>query len=252
MADQEFVGQVAVVTGGSGGLGGHLAKGLAARGAKVVVNGRNEAAIAAVVDAIRGAGGEAMAGPADCADPRALERLRDAVHERYGPVDLLAAFAGGASTSKFSLEMGDEEWRYAIGINLDATFYAIRTFAPDMVAKRSGAILTMSSLAARQASMAAIGYAASKGAIISMSRHLAQELGPSQVRVNCIAPGSVATPHWLASLAPDVQKRLEGLSPLGRLGTEADITEASLFLLSPRAGWVTGIVFDVAGGRVMV
>ncbi|UGS34831.1 SDR family NAD(P)-dependent oxidoreductase [Capillimicrobium parvum] len=243
-------GRVALVTGGSRGLGAATARVLAANGATVVVTGRDPAALAAGVDGIAAAGGRARGIPADATDPAALAGLRAAAEEELGPVELLAAFAGGDGEhpERPLDEVTDDDWHSVIDGNLGATFFTLREFLPPMVRRGRGAIVLMSSTAARRQTPAPYAYTAAKAGVIAMTRKAAAEAGPSGVRVNCIAPSMVPTETRVVDYPPEY---VEANWPLGRLGTPDDVAHATAFLLSDAAGWLTGITIDVAGGRVM-
>lgn len=247
-----FSGKVAVVTGGSRGIGAETARLLARQGAAVVVSGRDESAIATTVQSIVDEGGTAMGIAAEATDLGALERLRDRAEAELGPVSVLMAFAGGnPSRPKPLMEMSEQEWRAAIDENLTATFLALRAFVPGMVARGSGAVVTMSSSAGRMAGMMSPGaYSAAKAGVVMLSQKVAVEVGPSGVRVNCVSPSSIRTDRVAASMPPEVAKQVADMHPLRRLGETVDVAEAAVFLASEAAGWLTGITIDVAGGRI--
>jgi 3-oxoacyl-[acyl-carrier protein] reductase len=224
---------------------------LAKNGARVAVNGRDASAIDAVVRSIRDAGGEAVAAPADCTSADALARAREAVHRELGEVDILAAFAGGSGEPTPFLQMTVEKWRAVVDANLTATFLAVHTFAPSMVARRAGAIVTMSSSAGRLPGLASPPYAVAKAGVVMLTGHLARELAPQGVRVNCIAPSAVMNDR-LAKVPQDKLREIAAGFPLGRIGVPDDVALATLYLVSDCSSWVTGVTLDVAGGRIIV
>ena len=246
-------GKVAVVTGGSRGIGAATCLALARNGVRLAINGRDPAALQASVAAAQAAGGEAIALEADCSDLVQVQRMQARVEAHFGPPDFVLAFAGGGTGRPVPVQdITEQDWRSSIDNNLTSTFFALRCFLPGMLARGSGGILTMASAGARVASGAPAGYGAAKAGVIMLTRHLAQEVGPRGLRVNCVSPSAVLTERTRATLSPERQTRmLEGF-PLGRLGTPEDVAAASLFLLSEASAWVTGVVLDVAGGRVMV
>jgi 3-oxoacyl-[acyl-carrier protein] reductase len=247
----DLAGKVAVVTGGSGGLGAAACRALSANGVKVAVNGRNRSAIDAVVNEITDAGGQAMPAPADCTDAAALTRLRRAVEKQLGPVHALLAFAGGGRQPQPVAEIAEDDWHVDLERNLTATFLTVKAFLPDMTARRAGSIITMASVAARLPGGAPIAYAAAKAGIIVFSQQVAKEVGPSQVRVNCLAPATVLTERMQEAIPAEQQQRMIAMYPLGRLGLPADVANASLFLTSDASSWLTGVTLDIAGGQVM-
>jgi 3-oxoacyl-[acyl-carrier protein] reductase len=247
----DLEGKVAFVTGGSRGIGAATCRLLAENGVRVAVNGRDAAAIDTVVRSIRDAGGEAIAAPADCTDGAALARARDAVHRQLGEVEILAAFAGGLGEPTPFLQMSEEKWRASVDANLTATFLTVRTFAPAMVESRRGAIVTMSSSAGRQAGLAAPPYAASKAGIVMLTGHLARELAPMGVRVNCVAPSAIMNDR-LAKVPAEKLREIAAGFPLGRIGVPEDVALATLYLVSASSSWITGVTLDISGGRVIV
>jgi 3-oxoacyl-[acyl-carrier protein] reductase len=136
-------------------------------------------------------------------------------------------------------------------MNLTATFLTIRTFAPAMVERRRGAIVTMSSSAGRVPGLASPPYAASKAGIVMLTGHLARELAPMGVRVNCVAPSAIMNDR-LAKLPPEKLREIASGFPLGRIGVPDDVGLATLYLVSESSSWVTGVTLDISGGRVIV
>jgi 3-oxoacyl-[acyl-carrier protein] reductase len=247
----DLEGKVAFVTGGSRGIGAATCRMLADNGVRVAVNGRDTAAIEDVVRSIRAAGGEALAAPADCTNGEALARARDAVQRELGEVEIVAAFAGGGGEPMPFLQMSEEKWRSVVDTNLTATFLTIHTFAPAMVQRRRGAIVTMSSSAGRVPGLASPPYAAAKAGIVLLTGHLARELGPAGVRVNCVAPSAIMNDR-LARVPPEKLREIAAGFPLGRLGLPEDVALATLYLASESSSWVTGVTLDISGGRVIV
>ena len=242
---------VAFVTGGSRGIGAATCMMLAENGVRVAVNGRDEDAIDRVVESIHRAGGQAVAAPADCTNGEALARARDSVERELGAVDIVAAFAGGTGEPTPFLKISEEKWRSVIDANLTSTFLTIQTFAPAMVERRRGAIVTMSSSAGRLPGLASPPYAAAKAAIVMLTGHLAKELGPMGVRLNCVAPSAIMNDR-LAKVPPEKLREIAAGFPLGRIGVPDDVAAATLYLVSESSAWVTGMTLDISGGRVIV
>ena len=247
-----LAGRVAMVTGGSRGIGAATAARLAARGVAVGVGGRDRAAIDRVVVGIRSAGGRAIGVPADATDADALAGAFAALTDEFGPVELLAAFAGGNGRPRPTEQVEPEEWRGVIEGDLTSTFLTIRAALPAMLAGGRGAIVTMSSSAGRLPSQAAAAYAAAKAGVVMLSKHLAAEMGPRGIRVNCLAPSAVLNEKMATGMTEEQRERLASAFPLGRLGRPEDVAAAAVFLLSDDASWLTGVTLDVSGGRIIV
>jgi 3-oxoacyl-[acyl-carrier protein] reductase len=243
-------GRVVFITGGSRGIGAQTARAFAAQGAKVAVVGRDRTALDAVAADITGKGGTAIAIVADVTDSAALEDARRQTEDRLGPVDVLAAFAGGQGYPVPSAELTEQRWRQVIDSDLTSAFLTIRTFLPGMLERGRGSIITMSSAAGRQPSQANLAYGVANAGLVMLTRHLAAEAGPHGVRVNAIAPSSIATEKVLANMPADVQTRVAAMHPLQRMGTTDDVAQTALFLASDSASWLTGLTIDVAGGRI--
>jgi 3-oxoacyl-[acyl-carrier protein] reductase len=250
----DLAGKVALVTGGSKGIGAATTRALAANGARVAVNGRDRAAIDAVVREVAGAGGEAIAAPADVCRWEEIEAMRRRVESELGPVAILIPFAGGFSAYTPVHETPEEEWRAVIDSNLNATFLCIKAFLPAMIERREGAIVTMASNAGRHLDTTlTASYAAAKAGIVQLTRHVAREVGPHGIRVNCVAPGTAHTARVDRILPAEVRDDLVARTPLGRLGQPEESAMATLFLASDAAsGYLTGVTIDVSGGRVML
>jgi len=250
----ELRGQIALVTGSSRGIGAAIAKRFAAAGALVALHGRDEQALADVAGAIREAGGRAIVTTGDVTDFAAMEGIRTQVEREVGPIDVLVANAGGSFTAPAALEdIPEDGWRASIEGNLTATFLTLKSVVPGMKARRRGAIITISSAAARRPHpRSPMPYAAAKAGLGLMTQALAMQIGPFGIRANCIAPETILTEHNLARIPDDQQIAVAEQHPLPRLGNPADVAEAALYLASARAAWITGIVLDVAGGAVMV
>jgi 3-oxoacyl-[acyl-carrier protein] reductase len=247
----DLLGKTVVVTGGSRGIGAATAAALGANGAAVVVVGRDRAAIDHVVETITSRGGQALGAVADCTAEADLITLVDHVHDRLGPIDMLAAFAGGYGAPVATIVETEQHWRLVLDGNLTATFLTIKAFLPDLTA-RGGTIVTMASESARQATQSSAVYAAAKGGVVALSRHLAKELAADGVRVNCLAPATIENESMRARMPEDRRQQLIATFPLGRLGQPDDVAAATLFLASQASGWITGTTIDIAGGRTML
>ena len=247
----DLAGKVAVVTGGSGGLGSAACRALGLNGVKVAVNGRDRAAIESVVGELHGAGAEAIATAADCTGAAALGRVRDHVYQQFGPVDVLVAFAGGGRPPQPVTEISEADWRADVDRNLTSTFLTIKAFLPAMVSRGGGSIITMASAAARQLGGAPIAYAVAKAGVIALSQQIAHEVGRRGVRVNCLAPSTVMTKRMEQVIPVDRQHEMAAMHTLGRLGVPQDVAQATLFLASDASSWITGVTVDMTGGQLV-
>jgi 3-oxoacyl-[acyl-carrier protein] reductase len=243
-----------LVTGSSRGIGAAIAKRFASEGARVVVHGRDDQALSAVVGEIERSGVRAIHVTADVTKFAEIETMRGEVERELGPIDILVANAGGSFTVPGPLEETTEEgWHASIDGNLTATFLTIKSILPGMKGRKAGNIITISSAAARRPyPQSPIPYAAAKAGIQILTQVVAAQAGPFGVRVNCIAPETILTERNSARI-PDAQKKtLLDMHPIKRLGKPEDVAGAALFLASEDAGWISGVVLDVAGGSVMV
>ncbi|GAA1664371.1 SDR family NAD(P)-dependent oxidoreductase [Nonomuraea maheshkhaliensis] len=246
----DLQGKVALVTGGSGGIGRETVRVLAAQGMRVAVNGRDPAAIEATVNEVPD--GRAIGVAADTTDQAAVEAMREQVERRLGPVDVLAVFAGGGTGRPRPIdETTAADWHATVDANLTSTFLVIRTFLPSMRERGQGSIITMSSLAARTPTPASVAYTAAKAGVIALTRQLAYELGPAGVRVNNVAPSTIMTERLEGRMPPEFAARVLAEHPLGRLGRPLDVANVTAFLASDASSWLTGLTIDVAGGKWM-
>ena len=248
----DLAGRVAVVTGGSRGIGAATAAALAANGAIVALIGRDTGALQSVTAAITASGGQAAAFAADCTQAQQLEQLAASVTNDLGPADIVAAFAGGDGMPVATWQETPEHWRELIETNLNSAFYTVRAFLPGLISRRRGAIITMASAAGRQAAQSAGAYATAKAGVIGLTRHLAGELAPYRIRVNCLAPSATENDRMRAWMQADQIAALGASFPLGRIAQPADVAAAALFLASDASAWITGATLDVAGGKVML
>ncbi|MEU8640885.1 SDR family oxidoreductase [Streptomyces sp. NPDC048674] len=238
--------RVAIVTGGSGGIGSAVAQALAADGMSVVVHysGRAERADE-VVTSIRKAGGEAVAVSGDVADETAMAALYDIAEERFGGVDVVVNTAGImvlAPLTEMDLDVFDRMHR----VNVRGTFVVSQLAARRL--RPGGALVNFSTSVTRLQQPTYAAYAATKGAVEAMTLILARELRGRDVTVNAVAPGPTATPLFLEGKSPELVERIAAVSPLERLGTPEDIAQAVAFLAGPGGRWVNGQVLFSNGG----
>jgi 3-oxoacyl-[acyl-carrier protein] reductase len=247
-----LVEKTVLVSGGSRGIGKACCRLLSQAGAKIVTTYRiGSVASAEVVEEIRQAGGKAMALQADAADNKAMEEVFEAARRNFGPIDIAVACAGIWERAPID-EMSEEQWQRTLDVNLKSVFLLCRLAARQMKERKSGKIVLISSTAGQRGEAFYSHYAASKGAIQSLTKSLAAELGPFGINVNCVAPGWVET-DMTAEIFRDADAREAILKsiPLGRLPKPEDIAGAVLFLASDLARHVQGEILNVNGGSVM-
>jgi len=247
----DLVGKVAIITGGSRGIGAATAAALAANGVAVAAVGRDEGALDTVATAIAARGGMAIWVAADCTRPDEVARMTATVASQLGPVDIVAAFAGGNGFPVPTVKETPEHWREIIETDLNSMFYTVSAALPGML-DRGGSIITMASSAARQAAKSAAAYAAAKAGVVAFTRHLAGEMAPRGIRANCLAPSAVENDKMRTWMTQEQRDALGASFPLRRLGQPHDVAAAALFLASAESSWITGATIDVSGGKIML
>jgi 3-oxoacyl-[acyl-carrier protein] reductase len=247
-------GKVALVTGSSRGIGAAIARLFARHGARVAVHGRDIAALSSVRDDIERDGGRAIQVVGDVTKFAEIEAMRTQIERELAPVDILVTNAGGSTIMPGPFEnITEEGWRATVDGNLTATFLTIKSFLPGMKQRGAGSIVTISSAAARRPHpMSPVPYAAAKAGIQILTQDVAGQAGPFGVRANCIAPETILTERNRERIPEEQQTSLVGMHPIRRLGTPEDVAQAALYLVSDDAAWITGVIFDVSGGAVMV
>jgi NAD(P)-dependent dehydrogenase (short-subunit alcohol dehydrogenase family) len=240
--------RVAIVTGGGDGIGKGIALTFARFGAHVVIADRNAEAGEAVAAEVRALGRKGLSITTDVRDFGQVQAMVASTVEAMGGLDILVNNAGGTRHHKF-VEQGEAGWRKHVELNLFGLFYCTDAGAKAMIAgRRKGAIINISSIEGLRAAPDFAVYGACKAGMISFARSMALELGEHGIRVNCIAPDFIATPHTARSMTPErLGPVLRGI-PLGRVGTPEDVAGACVYLASDLGAWTTGITVSVDGG----
>jgi len=240
-------GKVALITGGSRGIGAAVAQALATAGAAVAVCARNGEAAAATASAIAAQGGQALGVAADVSRAEDAERLVKTCLERFGRLDILVNNAG-ITRDGLVLRMKDEDWSDVLAVNLNGAFYCARAALRVILKqKQSGRIINIGSVVGSMGNAGQANYVTSKAGLIGLTKALAREVAARGVTVNLVAPGFIET-DMTASLPDAVKETYRGQIPLGRFGTAADVAAAVAFLASNGAAYITGQVIHVNGG----
>jgi 3-oxoacyl-[acyl-carrier protein] reductase len=247
----DLTGKVALVTGGSRGLGRAIAVAFARQGADVAVNYRgNEAAANEVVAEIRGIGRQSLAIQGDTSTGRdACEAIVKATTDEFGTIDVLVNNAG-ITRDNLLMRMDADEWEAVLDTNLSGPFWMTRAVARPMLKARSGRIINMSSAAGRMGNAGQANYAAAKAGLIGLTKTTARELASRGITCNAIAPGLIET-DLTAELPEMAAQVLTSMTPLGYVGSVDDVAAAAVYFASDEARYVTGQVLGVDGGIVM-
>ena len=242
--------KIAVVTGGSRGIGAAIAKKLASQGMTVIINycGSEDRALA-VKSEIEAAGGQAEAWRCDVSDCGQCEAFVKAVVEKYGRIDVLVNNAG-ITRDGLMMRMSDEDFSRVIDTNLKGTFYMMRFASRHMIKARKGRIINMASVVGLMGNAGQVNYAASKAGVIGATKSAAKELASRGITVNAVAPGFIDT-EMTGGLSEKVQEQILTQIPLGTFGKPEDIANCAAFLASDEAAYITGQVIQVDGGMCM-
>ena len=246
MSARPLEGKVAIVTGGSRGIGAAIGALLAERGAAVVVSARDADRLNATVKDLEGAGAAIIGVAGDVSRREEAERVVESARARFGRVDILVNNAG-ITRDALLLRMKDEDWDRVLEVNLRGAFVMTRAAAKVMVRQKSGRIINVSSAAGAMGNAGQTNYSASKAGLIGFTKASARELSHWQILVNAVAPGLIET-DMAAGIPASAREALLGQVPLGRIGTPREVAEMVGFLAGDGATYITGQVFHVNGG----
>ena len=240
-----------LITVASRGIGAACARRFARDGWKVAVHYyKSETEALALAEELRAAGAEAVPVRGDLSDHAQAARAVEGAQAALGHLDALVCNAGVALPVQLLTDTTDDQWRRVMGTDLDGVFFTLRAAIPGMVSRKRGAIVTVSSMWGVTGGSCEAPYSAAKAGVIGLTKALAKELGPSGIRVNCVAPGAIET-DMTAFLTPEDRAALAGEAPLGRMGTPEEVAEAIRFLAGEEARFITGQVLRVDGGMVI-
>ena len=240
-----------LITGASRGIGAACARRFAQVGWDVGVNYcRSRQQALELVEELEQLGVWAVALAGDVSQSQQAAALVEAAEQEFGGLDALVCNAGVAGVQALLTDLTDEQWRWTAGTNLDGVVYTMRAAVPGMVRRQKGSIVTVSSMWGLIGGSCEAAYSAAKAGVIGLTRAMAKELGPSHIRVNCVAPGVIDT-DMNAHLSPQDMQALAEETPLGRIGRPEDVAEGVFFLTSAAADFITGQVLAVDGGMVI-
>jgi len=241
--------KVAIVTGGSRGIGKAIALRLAAEGAKVVVTATTQEGADKTAEEIRQSGGQALGFAANIVEVKQVEALLKATVEQFGGLHILVNNAG-ITRDNLVMRMSDEDWSAVIATNLTGTFNCVRAASKIMMKQRSGKIINITSIVALMGNKGQANYSAAKAGVIGLTKSVARELASRNVQINAVAPGFVLT-DMTVGLPEAAKTAMLQTIPLERVGTSEDVAGVVAFLASSDADYITGQVLNVDGGMVM-
>jgi 3-oxoacyl-[acyl-carrier protein] reductase len=245
----DFHGQVAVVTGGTRGIGKAMAEEFAKKGVHVVVAGRNAEAATDTAASLASFGVKALGVRLDVSDSAEVAKTFESIRKEFQRIDILVDNAG-ITKDGLLMRMREEAWDAVLDINLKGVFLCTKEVIPDMAKQRYGRIINITSVAAFMGNPGQANYSASKAGIVGLTKTVAREYAARGITVNAVAPGFIET-AMTDVLAEKVKEEMKRIIPLGRFGTVSDIAHAVHFLASPEAGYITGHVIHVNGGMYM-
>ena len=245
----ELKGKIALVTGAAQGIGRAIALLLAQKGADIVISDINLEKAEEMAKEIEALGRKAMAIKVDVANTNDVERMVEAILERFGQIDILVNNAGIAR-DKLILRMTEEDWDSVLNVNLKGTFNCTKAVIKHMSKQRKGKIVNIASVVGEMGNVGQANYSASKAGVIGFTKTIAREFAQRGINVNAIAPGYIETPMTEA-LTEKVKEELRRMIPMERLGRPDDVAQAVLFLVSEASSYITGQVLNVNGGIYM-
>ncbi len=239
-----------LITGASRGIGAETARRFARAGYAVALNyHRSEAQAMALTEELRAEGHRILPLRADVSDPEQVRKMVDSVLEEFCQLDTLVCNAGIGLPGLFT-DLDYASWQRIFAVNLDGIYHCCQAVLPHFLHRKDGRIITLSSIWGMVGASCEVAYSASKAAVIGLTKALAKELGPSHITVNCVAPGVIDT-EMNGNLSAEELEALRGESPLGTLGSTADVAETILFLASEKGRFFTGQVLSPNGGFVI-
>lgn len=251
----ELEGKVAIITGGTEGIGRGIAEILGRAGAAVSVASRREEAVAETATTFCAQGIDAFGVATDIRDPDAVENLVRQTVGHFGGVDILVNTAGGSFGDDFNrgpiLELEPNDFLESYRLNVVGAFLCARAAVPAMRTRGGGVVVNISSVAGHDTAQGMAAYGASKAALNSLTRSMAKEWAPD-IRVNAVAPGHIDTPRTNAGRSPERMASHTAEIALKRFGTPVDVGNAVLYLVSPAGAWQTGVILDIGGGHLLV
>lgn len=255
MQDQDFTGQNVLITGAAGGIGRALSKAFLSRNASVIMVDADPQLLSEAAQYVKAATGRLLCIKADVSQFESCCHVIEQVTRQLGPVSVLINNAGISPKHQGKpadiSSMDPQEWYQVISVNLHGAFHFARLITPEMIARKSGRIINMSSVAgSAYLPIVAAHYATSKAALIGFTRHLAGELGTYNITVNALSPGRIETP-MVKSVADELNEAIVKETPLNRLGRPEEVAQAAIFLASDYAHFITGQVIDISGGWLM-
>jgi 3-oxoacyl-[acyl-carrier protein] reductase len=237
--EQRFSGRVALITGGSSGIGAATARRLLDEGARV-----------ASLDVHRAAPDGVLALEGDVSRSAEIEAAVDETQRELGPIDVLVCSAGVPGASLATIDVTDEEWRRVMGINADGVFFSNRAVIPGMVTRGYGRIVNVASIAGKEGNPMAGAYSASKAAVIGMTKAIGKDLARTGVIVNCVAPAVIETPILDGITEEHIGYMVERI-PMGRMGEPEEVAALICWLASEECSFSTGATYDISGGRAV-